>query len=186
MTLSTSTKLGPHEILSARGTGGMGEVWKAKDIRQIAAALGVTNILEGSVRKAGNRIRVTAQLITAEDGSHFWSERYDRAIEQAHKALERDPHFYQVQVFLGLVYLQMGKFGDVIRALETSVKTMEHDLFALQVPGFAYARAGKIEEAQKLIKELQELADKMRHMHSLLLLRMFSLPLVIWKEVLTD
>jgi tetratricopeptide (TPR) repeat protein len=40
--------------------------------------LGVANILEGSVRKAGDRIRVTAQLITAADGSHLWSERYDR------------------------------------------------------------------------------------------------------------
>lgn len=48
------------------------------DIRQIAATLGVSNILEGSVRKAGNRTRVTAQLITAADGSHLWSERYDR------------------------------------------------------------------------------------------------------------
>jgi hypothetical protein len=42
------------------------------DIRRIAEALGVTNILEGSVRKAGTRIRVTAQLITASDGSHLW------------------------------------------------------------------------------------------------------------------
>lgn len=40
----------------------------------------MTNILEGSVRKAGNRIRVTAQLITAADGSHLWSERYDREL----------------------------------------------------------------------------------------------------------
>jgi len=48
------------------------------DVRRIAEALGVTNILEGSVRKAGNRIRVTAQLITASDGSHLWSGRYDR------------------------------------------------------------------------------------------------------------
>ena len=38
----------------------------------------MANILEGSVRKAGNRIRVTAQLINAADGSHLWSERYDR------------------------------------------------------------------------------------------------------------
>lgn len=38
----------------------------------------MTNVLEGSVRKAGSRIRVTAQLITAADGSHLWSERYDR------------------------------------------------------------------------------------------------------------
>jgi len=49
-----------------------------QDIRRIAEVLGVTNILEGSVRRAGNRIRVTAQLITASDGSHLWSERYDR------------------------------------------------------------------------------------------------------------
>ncbi len=51
---------------------------KNEDIRRIAEALGVVNILEGSVRKAGNRIRVMAQLITAADGSHLWSERYDR------------------------------------------------------------------------------------------------------------
>jgi eukaryotic-like serine/threonine-protein kinase len=49
-----------------------------QDIRRIAEMLGVTNILEGSVRRAGNRVRVTAQLITASDGSHLWSERYDR------------------------------------------------------------------------------------------------------------
>ncbi len=51
---------------------------KNEDIRRIAEALGVVNILEGSVRKAGNRIRVMAQLIAAADGSHLWSERYDR------------------------------------------------------------------------------------------------------------
>jgi serine/threonine protein kinase/Tfp pilus assembly protein PilF len=48
------------------------------DVRRIAEVLGVANILEGSVRKAGNRIRVTAQLIDAADGGHLWSERYDR------------------------------------------------------------------------------------------------------------
>jgi TolB-like protein/Tfp pilus assembly protein PilF len=50
------------------------------DIRRIAATLGVTHVLEGSVRRSGNRIRVTAQLITATDGSHLWSERYDREL----------------------------------------------------------------------------------------------------------
>jgi len=48
------------------------------DVRHIAQTLGVTNILEGSVRRAGGRIRVTAQLITATDGSHIWSDKYDR------------------------------------------------------------------------------------------------------------
>ena len=51
-----------------------------EDVRQIAAALGVSTVLEGSVRKAGDRIRVMAQLITAVDGSHLWSERYDRQL----------------------------------------------------------------------------------------------------------
>ena len=51
---------------------------KNEDVRHIAQALGVTNVLEGSVRRAGDRIRVTAQLIAAADGTHLWSERYDR------------------------------------------------------------------------------------------------------------
>jgi serine/threonine protein kinase/tetratricopeptide (TPR) repeat protein len=50
---------------------------KLDDVRQIAETLGVANILEGSVRKSGNRIRVMVQLITAADGSHLWSERCD-------------------------------------------------------------------------------------------------------------
>ena len=50
---------------------------KNEDIRKIAEALGVTNVLEGSVRRAGNRLRVTAQLIHAADGTHLWSQRYD-------------------------------------------------------------------------------------------------------------
>jgi len=50
------------------------------DIRKIADALGVTTVLEGSVRRSGTRIRVTAQLITAADGTHLWSQRYDREL----------------------------------------------------------------------------------------------------------
>jgi len=51
---------------------------KSEDIRKIADTLGVATILEGSVRRSGNRLRVTAQLIDAADGSHLWSQRYDR------------------------------------------------------------------------------------------------------------
>jgi TolB-like protein/tetratricopeptide (TPR) repeat protein len=54
---------------------------KNEDIRQIAKTLGVAHILEGSVRKDGDRIRVTAQLIRADDGVHLWSETYDRQME---------------------------------------------------------------------------------------------------------
>jgi len=51
---------------------------KEQDVRKIAETLDVRNILEGSVRRSGNRIRVTAQLIDAASGYHLWSERYDR------------------------------------------------------------------------------------------------------------
>ncbi|MDH3636162.1 MAG: adenylate/guanylate cyclase domain-containing protein [Gammaproteobacteria bacterium] len=53
----------------------------AIDVREVARELGVRFVLEGSVRKAGNRVRVTAQLIDAETGHHVWAERYDREME---------------------------------------------------------------------------------------------------------
>jgi len=53
---------------------------KEQDIRKIGEALDVRTILEGSVRRAGSRIRVTAQLINAGNGYHLWSERYDREL----------------------------------------------------------------------------------------------------------
>ena len=53
---------------------------KNQDLRQIGQALTVRTVLEGSVRRAGNRVRITAQLIDVTDGYHLWSERYDREI----------------------------------------------------------------------------------------------------------
>jgi serine/threonine-protein kinase len=54
---------------------------KEVDVRDIGQKLGVGTVLEGSVRKAGNRLRITAQLINVADGYHLWSERYDRQME---------------------------------------------------------------------------------------------------------
>jgi TolB-like protein len=53
---------------------------KHQDIRGIGEALGVRAILEGSVRRAGNRLRMTVQLISTSDGCHLWSEQYDREL----------------------------------------------------------------------------------------------------------
>ena len=54
---------------------------KSVDVRQVGRELGVRYVLEGSVRKSGNRVRITAQLIDASGGHHVWAERYDRALE---------------------------------------------------------------------------------------------------------
>ena len=54
---------------------------RSEDIREIARALGVSILLEGSLRRSGNRIRVATQLVNAKDGYQVWSERFDRGLE---------------------------------------------------------------------------------------------------------
>jgi TolB-like protein/Tfp pilus assembly protein PilF len=54
---------------------------KMEDVRQIGARLGVRTVLEGSVRKSGDLLRITAQLVSAKDGYHLWSETYERPLK---------------------------------------------------------------------------------------------------------
>jgi hypothetical protein len=54
---------------------------RAVDVKQVGRELGVRYVLEGSVRKSGDRVRITTQLIEAETGRHLWAERYDRPID---------------------------------------------------------------------------------------------------------
>lgn len=54
---------------------------KAMDVKQVGRELGVRYVLEGSVRRSANRVRITAQLIDAATGAHIWADRYDRALD---------------------------------------------------------------------------------------------------------
>ncbi|WP_292652041.1 adenylate/guanylate cyclase domain-containing protein [Mesorhizobium sp.] len=54
---------------------------KAVNVKQVGLELGVRYVLEGSVRKAGNRVRITGQLIEAESGNHVWADRFDGSLE---------------------------------------------------------------------------------------------------------
>jgi TolB-like protein/class 3 adenylate cyclase/Flp pilus assembly protein TadD len=78
--LTSLTKISDLKVISRtsvmqyRGTGA------ARNLREIAQALGVANILEGSVRRAGNRVLISVQLIDARNDRHIWAERYDRTI----------------------------------------------------------------------------------------------------------
>ena len=56
-----------------------------KDLREIGSELGVRYIVEGSVRKSGDRLRITAQLIDAADGTHLWGDQYDRPMDDVFK-----------------------------------------------------------------------------------------------------
>ena len=81
---------------------------KAADVRQVAHELGVRYVLEGSVRTAGERIRITAQLIDAATGKHIWAERYDRELQDIfavqdditeHVVAAVEPHLYAEEGF---------------------------------------------------------------------------------------
>jgi len=54
---------------------------RAHDVRQVGRELGVSHVLEGSVRRTGDRVRITAQLVDSSSGHHLWAERYDRRLE---------------------------------------------------------------------------------------------------------
>ena len=62
---------------------------KAVDVRQVGRELGVRYVLEGGVRKAGGRVRITAQLVEAETGAHLWAEKYDGALEDVFELQDR-------------------------------------------------------------------------------------------------
>jgi TolB-like protein/Tfp pilus assembly protein PilF len=74
--LTNLSKIGDLKVISR--TSVMPYRGKEKNVKEIGKALGVSTILEGSVRKAGNRVRVNVQLINAQNDQHVWSEVYDR------------------------------------------------------------------------------------------------------------
>jgi adenylate cyclase len=65
---------------------------RAVDIRQVGRDLGVRYVLEGSVRKAGNRVRITGQLIDATDGRHVWADRFDGDLDDIFELQDRITH----------------------------------------------------------------------------------------------
>ena len=74
--LTNLSKISDLKVISR--TSVMGYRGKEKNVREIGKALGVSTILEGSVRKAGNRVRVNVQLIDARNDEHIWAQDYDR------------------------------------------------------------------------------------------------------------
>jgi TolB-like protein len=67
-----------NELKVAARTSSFAFKGKQEDVRAIVRALGVATVVEGSVQRAGETLRITAQLVRTIDGSHVWSQRYDR------------------------------------------------------------------------------------------------------------
>ena len=80
---------------------------KSPDIRQVGRELGVRYVMEGSVRKAGNRLRITGQLIDASEGAHLWADRFEGALDDVFELQDRvtasvvgiiGPRVYQAEI----------------------------------------------------------------------------------------
>ena len=129
---------------------------KADDVREIGQKLGVTHLVSGSVRRAGNQVRITAQLVRADDGTHDWSKQYTRNLDdvfalqdeitleiasQLTQALKPARNAYQPkteayeELLRGRSWLRHLSYRSAVRALRHFEKAIDHD------PGFALAYA---------------------------------------------
>jgi TolB-like protein len=102
---------------------------KDQDLRVIGETLGVQHILEGSVRKSGNQVRITAQLIQASDGFHLWSETFDRELTDIFAIQDEIARTILEQLKLKL----MGGQAELQLAAKTDVQTYELYLRARQL-----------------------------------------------------
>ncbi|MFI5132100.1 MAG: tetratricopeptide repeat protein, partial [Chitinophagales bacterium] len=122
---------------------------KNEDVRQIGNKLGVTTVLEGSVRRAGKRIRITAQLINTADGYHIWSENYDSDLED----------IFQVQDEISLKIVNRLKENFAISlAKEHIIKqpTENLDAYNLYLKGRYYWNKSNPEDIGRAIKTFEE------------------------------
>jgi serine/threonine protein kinase/Tfp pilus assembly protein PilF len=90
---------------------------------------------------------------------YYFARQWDHAIEQFQNALDLDPHYGAAYAYLGYIYMQIGKLAEGIRTFETAGQLFGRTPFALGFKGWVYAQTGQVGEAQKLLEELQELAQ---------------------------
>ena len=102
---------------------------KNVDVREIGKILDVETLLEGSVRKSGNRLRITTKLVKASDGSHLWSNRYDRELEDIFLIQENIAE----NVATALKGVLTNKEKESIRRPETNVEAYEYYLRGRQL-----------------------------------------------------
>jgi adenylate cyclase len=117
-------------------------------VKQIAEELGVKYVLEGSVQRSGDRVRIIVQLIDAIDGRHIWSEKYDRQIE--------DIFALQDDIAMKIMAAMQVKLSTADMGRSSSIKTKNIKAYEKFLKGYEYLLSrteGDIIEARKLAQE---------------------------------
>jgi TolB-like protein/class 3 adenylate cyclase/tetratricopeptide (TPR) repeat protein len=125
---------------------------RAVDIKQVGRDLGVRYVLEGSVRKAGGRVRITGQLVEAETGTHLWADKFDGALDDVFDLQDRitasvvgiiEPNLFQAEIERA-----RRKRPDNLGAYDLFLRAVPH--FQSVMPGDADIAIGLLEQALKL------------------------------------
>jgi TolB-like protein/Tfp pilus assembly protein PilF len=117
---------------------------KPAKVQEVSQELGVGYVLEGSIQKAGNRLRVTAQLIDAVKGYHLWAENYDRAMENLFNVQDEIAR----KIFKSMhIELAAGEWDQV-----ASHPSKNHEAYLNCLKGIDYYQKFKLSEAQQLFK----------------------------------
>lgn len=125
---------------------------KNEDIREIGRKLGATSLIEGSVRKAGTKVRITAQLINTSDGTHYWSETYDRELN--------DIFAIQDEISLAIAHKLEKQFNNVhapthlVTPATTSIEAYEIYLKCVYKLSYAPTRELQLEVISELEKAI--------------------------------
>ena len=121
---------------------------KSVDIRHVSRELGVRYVLEGSVRKAGGRLRVNAQLIDADNGAHVWADRYDGALDDVFEFQDRI-----TETIVGIIEPNVRR-AEIERARRKRPGSLDaYDLYLQALPHFASAMPEDADKAMPLLEQ---------------------------------
>ncbi len=125
---------------------------KTMDIRELGSRLNVETVLEGSVRKSGNRLRVTAQLINVADGYHLWSEKFDREMQDV----------FAIQDEISLAIVEHLKISLLKKEGEALLKryTDDPEVYNLYLKGLYFLRMYTADGFQEAIKYFEKTLKK--------------------------
>lgn len=135
---------------------------RSVDVRDVARELGVRYVLEGSVRRAGDRIRITAQLIEGANGNQLWAEKYDGALGDIFEMQDR-----VTENVVAIVEPRLRR-AEIERARRKHPERLDaYDLYLRALPGVYSTRPGPINEAIELLERSAHLDPALALAHTM-------------------